>query len=301
MSISRKARLLEIWELKGKVVLLLLLAALAVIALWLVSSWAFTRLQPAQSAPGSSGFIGVFGALLGATVGGTLSFLAAIYGQRRQAAGRAAVNRKNTIYTPLYDELTKVKKILEENPYPLYFKFELAPQTMKPHPQFNAWERIKRDSRRIQVPRYLAVSLEDYTDSVKGWLRLRSKACNDIQLVVNNILWQDHGTECTITNIGQVLLSDVILRGDPYYGLSLRQRLESHLSGHALESGTQLSPSQLDRLEPKIFEQCNELDSVKQLTAAYADSMRKLDDLLEALGRIIRIINRKYEIHRGWF
>ncbi len=61
------------------------------------------------------------------------------------------------------------------------------------------------------------------------------------------------------------------------------------------------SPSDLDRLEPKIFKQCNELDSVKQLVAAYEDSIRKMEDVLEALERIIRTIIKKYEIHKGWF
>jgi hypothetical protein len=245
------------------------------------------------------GFVGVAGTLLGAIVGAFSSFLIAIYSQRTQAVGRAAVARKNTTYTPLYNELAEVKMLLAENPYPLNFDFEQAPQTARPHPQFTAWERIKRDTRRILVPGYLAKSLEEYTRSVEGYLALRFEAAKDVKDKINEILEETLGTRSTIENIGEVILPSIIFRRNPYYGFDLKQEIGSYFSSGSQESGVNLSPSNVDDLEPKFYWQCHELESVKPLITAYDGSLHKLDELLDSLTNILEMISKKYE-HRSW-
>jgi hypothetical protein len=242
--------------------------------------------------------------LLGAIVGGTLTFIAAIYSQRNQTAAKGAVVRKSTIYTPLFDELVNVKAILKENPYPLLFDIGSGRQTALPHPIFGAWERIKKDSRILQVPEYLGNSLEEYTKSVLIYLTLRHEAATDVQERMNEIYRQEHNAEFEIKNIGDTILPNVILGDRPArHHMTLRQEiaLQIQRDHFSAQPKQELTEQEIDHLTQVIFEQCNRLPSVKRLVEAYEDSVSKLDDLIKALAIIIEVISRKYERHRGWY
>ena len=72
----------------------------------------------------SASIVGVFGAILGAIVGGVLTLFGSIYVNNNQMRSKSAIQRKNIIYKPLYDELIEVRNILNEsNPYPTYVTF----------------------------------------------------------------------------------------------------------------------------------------------------------------------------------
>ena len=148
---------MKFWELQSKWLFVLL----GVIGVALLVRLLLSRTEQLQSSLkifGDPGTAGIFGSLLGAVVGGVLTFIAAVYSQRNQTAARGAVTRKNTIYTPLFEELDNVKAILEENPYPQGFDIGSGQQTARPHPIFGAWERIKKDTRILQVPKYMIAS-----------------------------------------------------------------------------------------------------------------------------------------------
>lgn len=262
------------------------------------------QLQSSLRIFGDPGTAGIFGSLLGAVVGGMLTFIAAIYIQRNQTAAKGAVTRKNTIYTPLFDELVNVKAILEENPFPQSFEIGSGRQTARPHPIFGAWERIKEDSRILQVPKYIANSLEDYTESVLTYLTLRHDAAEAAQERMAEIYEQEHNARFEIRNIGQTLLPNVILGDTPIrHGRSLSQELAFYTSSGSLsgQSKQELSEQEINHLTQRIYAECNELPSVKKLVGAYEDSIRKLEALIKTLAIIIEVVNKKYERHRGWY
>jgi 5S rRNA maturation endonuclease (ribonuclease M5)/uncharacterized integral membrane protein len=307
---SQKAQLVKFWELQSKWVLMLLggIIAAPLVGLLLIRT---DQLQSNLQLFGDPAIAGIFGSLLGAIVGGTLAFFAAIYSQKHQTAARGAIVRKNTIYTPLFDELVNVRATLEDNPYPRLFEIGPGKQTALPHPIFGSWERIKSDTRIIQMPHYMANSLEEYTESVLIYRSLRGIAARDVQEKINEIFKRDHNAQFEIKNIGETLLKYIVLGEKPdKQGLSLRQEIESHVSRNAsmdievddsMQTEVKLSKQQVDHLSSKIHEQCNKLASVKQFVKAYEESINRLEDLIETLATIIEVISKKYERHRGWY
>jgi hypothetical protein len=278
-------------------------ATFAALLVWLLLSRT-EQLQSSLRVFGDPGIAGIFGSLLGAIIGGMLTFTAAIYSQRNQTAARGAVVRKNTIYTPLYDELVSIRAMLEENPYPQLFELGSGRQTALPHPIFGAWERIKKDSRILQVPQYIANNLEEYTESVRTYLSLRYESARDVQEKMNQIYRREHNAEFEIKNIGDTMLASVILGVNPTRGgMNLRQEiaLESQRDLMSAQPKQELTDQQINHLTQEIYNQCNELPSVKRLVEAYERSVSKLEDLIKALATIIEVINKKYERHRGWY
>lgn len=97
--------------------------------------------------------------------------------------------RKNVIYSPIYDELIKLARVIEmSDKYPVEIFFGKK-ESYRPNgaPAFDAWERIKEDVRFIEVPTYLANQLEDFQASGKKYVQSRIEASERIyqQIRVN--------------------------------------------------------------------------------------------------------------------
>lgn len=288
MKLSMKMKLIRLWDLHKFKLIILPFVVLVIIFqngfLNLFSSYS-NGLIIKSSDPG---FIGLFGSILGAIVGGILSLYGTIYSQQTTARGKAAILRKNTIYTPLYNEFVKIKEILNENPYPTYFDFHLGPQTIMPHPQFNAWERIKLDTRFLQTPNYLSVALDEYTESIKNYMGHRGEASTAIRNKLNEILQENFETECTVINIGDVLLGSIMMERD------LRGDF-SFTFDHSLRPDRKLTQEDIERLKLLIFQGAKELEQVKDLKYIYENMNSRMDELILSLQIVIRLINQKYE------
>ena len=106
--------------------------------------------------------------------------------------------------------LTALRDILEQNPFPWYIEFEKGPQTILPHPQYDAWRRIKSDTRYLEVPDYLKKQIEKLENTIHDYIEYRYKANVEIQTILNNSLSENGLSKCEIINIGQVLSSDIL-------------------------------------------------------------------------------------------
>lgn len=241
----------------------------------------------------SNSLIGIFGAILGAIVGGILTLFGSIYVNNNQMKSKSAIQRKNVIYRPLYDELIEIRNILEGNPYPRYIKFSKGPQTINPHPQFSAWGRIKNDSRLIQTPKYLADGMDELYEAVYKYLERFPKASSEIQDKNNEILLRKHNTQFTIQNLGDVIIAKLILRNRPK-GSLLKEYVEL-----GLKSGKTISVDEILELEKLVYEECHQLDSLKRLIVSYNDWIETHEEMINTLKILIELISIKYEKHNG--
>lgn len=233
---------------------------------------------------------GLVGSLLGALVGSMTSFIGVIFTQRKQSESQAMIAKKNTIYRPLYDELVKIREILKINSFPAHFAFEAGWQTMLPHPQFGAWERIKTDSRRIQVPKYLDELLEEYTVTVNKYLKSRPKSALDTQVEINKILEEKFNTQTTIKNLGDVLLGTILENNRD------RSIMKNYVN-NALNPKLNITDEDLLILDNLIYERCNEIESVKETKRIYNVSLDELDNIIGCLTIIIDLVNKKFEAY----
>lgn len=241
----------------------------------------------------SNSMIGVFGAILGAIVGGILTLFGSIYVNNNQMKSKSAIQRKNVIYRPLYDELIDIRNILNQNPYPTFVQFSKGTQTITPHPQFSAWGRIKNDSRLIQTPEYLADGMDELYEAVYKYLERFPKASSEIQDKINEILLRKHNTQFTIQNLGDVIIAKLILKNKPK-GSLLKEYVE-----FGLKSGKTLSVDETLELEKLVYEECHQLDSVKRLIVSYNNWIETQEEMINTLKVLIELISIKHEKHSG--
>jgi hypothetical protein len=157
-------------ERVGILALLLLLLLLLLLCLGFVSiSDALVPLAPALQYPG---LVGLFGVLVGAMLSGYISYRIHL----RRFAAKAAIERKQQVYEPLYAALLEARESLRSQPYPAVFVTDPDAAGDDTALAFLKWTRITRDSRYVSVPRWFADSLNQYVTDIDTYLRLYREA-----------------------------------------------------------------------------------------------------------------------------
>ena len=284
MRIITRVRLIEYWTMSKTSFMILLSLLVFTMSAYIIISFGIPDILSKQP-----GVLGIIGSLLGALVGGFMALFGSFYAQKRQQSYKSVILRKNVIYTPLYNELVAVKEIIRTNPYPLFFEFRLGRQTLNPHPQFGAWERIKRDSRKLQVPLYLAEALEKFEKTVRTQQALREKAATQLQLTAHAKIEEQLTTKCRLGNLGDVLLADILIEGKP-----LTQIYQEHIENY-LDNKPIMPPEDISKFIQELHSSAMKLEPVAILIEVHQDLVFQLDDLIEALATIIKIVNKNAE------
>lgn len=236
--------------------------------------------------------IGVVGTLLGAIVGGIFSLIGSIYVNNKQIKSNSEVKRKNIIYRPLYDELLETRKIIEiENPFSSYVTFKKGYQTMLRHPEITAWDRICSDGRILDTPNILKKQYENYLQSIKQYIDIRNSADDVIQNVVNEVLNKRLNTECTITNLGSCMSSD-ILKNDR------KQNIVKYHCNNFLKEKKDITDAEWNDIEEEVFSICNDKDEIKDIREKYFNWLEVQNETIKLLELLILEINIKYEKQR---
>lgn len=147
---------------------------------------------------------GVAGTLLGAVIGGSLSLLGSVWINKRQQQARRNLKRMNVIYSPLYDELVEIRdRVLVQNPYPNHVEFnkEVSPQYNCL--QYDAWRRIKLDTRYLEVPKYLKEQIGRLETSIAEYMKVRGDASTEVQLILNDVLAANMERQCGIKTLAR--------------------------------------------------------------------------------------------------
>ena len=280
----RKVKIIELWEFKKRyfIIGVLTIVIIGVYLLCKKNCNCIGKLNYDQT------LIGVAGTLLGALLGGFLSFAGGIYIQKKQVQSTTAIERKDIIYTPLYDELLEFKAVLALNPFPSYIDLARGPQTLLPHPKFNAWERIKNDTRFLQVPGYMSSALDMFTSLIGKYQEYRPIADLEANKVVNDVL-KVYGTYCRISNIGKVILPD-ILSGKELNGILFHNHLKDYLNPNV-----EFTLEEKKEIENAILKGCVGLDGIRKLVNVKQQLVEILNDLIKSIGLIISIITRRHE------
>jgi hypothetical protein len=253
----------------------------------------FIKILPYINIPTDATTIGVVGTLLGAIVGGIFTLIGSIYVNNKQLTANFEIKRKNIIYKPLYDELLDVNKIiLEENPYPTYIIFAKRTQTIVRHPQFDAWNRIKSDSRILETPKCLKEQYNKLINSIKEYEKIRSSVNEPIKNALNEELKNRFCTSCSISNIGDVISSEILEnRTDKHF-------LKSYIT-NPMNHEKNLSDLQIAEVEQALYDKCSELQEIKDVKDAYNIWLREQNNTIELLENLIIEIGIKYEKQRS--
>lgn len=242
--------------------------------------------------PKDSTMVGVVGTLLGAIIGGVFTLIGSIYVNNKQIIANSEIKRKNVIYRPLYDELLEIKEIIDkENSFPNRVEFGRGMQTIKRHPQISAWQRINKDSRKLDTPKILKKQYEKYFEIVKRYVDIRPDANNIIQDIINEVLKKKIGTECTISNLGYFVSSDILKNG----------RNSNVIREHckdSLKDKIEISDDIWDEIEKEIYDILENNIKIKNIKNSFYNWTKVQDETIELLELLILEINIKYEKQR---
>lgn len=228
----------------------------------------------------------VIATLLGAVIGGVFTLLGSIWVNKREQKSVYNLRRKNIIYSPLYDELINIKcNILEKNQYPGYIDFGIGQQTIIPHPQYSAWDRIKNDTRYLEVPLLLKDQMEKLYDKLREYISIRNSANAEIKEIVNKVLVMNGLEPSRIINLGDVLSSD-ILQGEDVDIFN-----EIYIS----KENCNISKELVKKINLQVLNLANELSSLNNIRRVYILWMQEQDKAIEILSLLIKEIMQKYE------
>lgn len=253
----------------------------------LIFVWIIGQFPSAAPLFQDPGFVGLFGALFGALLGAVIGGWIALYAQSQQFQAEASITKKKEIYEPLYDDLVSFREQIEKTPYSTYFCLDPDGSKGIYTPRFGEWTKIKKDSRFIQVPKWIAGALDQYLQDIETYVNICRESVGDTQTKIGEILSRSHNVAWRrIPGEDDIMLNDILI-GD-------FADFKHHLStGHNVA----VSDDEARSLWSVIQEECNKLESVKRVRSLYQESIVEHTDwLIRELARIIRYINIKYEI-----
>lgn len=229
-----------------------------------------------------------FSTIVGAVVGGSFSLIATSLAQSKQVKAQLNIKRRNIIYSPLYDELSHNQNLLKNiNPYPTYITFKLGPQTMVPHPQYSAWGRIKNDTRFLETPKIISLKMDKLYLSIQDYLNKSQKLIGILQTKYNSVHNELYGENCTIQNIGQVILSEVLI-GD-YFDFYSKSTFTT--SDDIINDENKLKIKEFNDI---FITEYNKIPEVHQVRLIYKELIDKQQEILDLLGLLIKIVNNNY-------
>ena len=233
------------------------------------------------------GFVGLFGALFGALLGAVIGGYISLYAQLQRFQAEASITKKKEIYEPLYDDLVSFREQIEKHPYSTYFCLDPDESKGMYTPRFGEWTEIKKGSRFIQVPKWIADALDQYLQDIETYVHIRREAVDDTQTKIGEIFGRSLNIVLRrIPGGDEIMLKDILVEDFADFKHNL-----------STEPNVTISDEEVRSLWPVIQEECNKLESVKRVTSLYKESIVEHTDwLIRELARIIRYINIKYEI-----
>lgn len=231
--------------------------------------------------------VGVLGTLLGAIVGGFFSLVGSVTVSKSQQKAQTQIRRKNVIYKPLYDELVDIhNNILNRNPLPSRITFQKGVQTITPHPQYDAWIRIKSDTRYLETPQKLIRAMELLESNVKEYLNDIYKAEQTITELLNTVLLSEIECKCSIINVGSMLLADVVFERK----FNLFEEIHD-----ACTPKRDIDDATRERIQRIFLEKCESDSAIIQLKESYNTWLQTEGSVILLLGTMIQRINLQYE------
>ncbi|MBE6813527.1 MAG: hypothetical protein E7523_11695 [Ruminococcaceae bacterium] len=235
----------------------------------------------------STDIITMLSAIFGAIVGGIFTLIGTSYSNKQQLKAKTNTKKKNLIYKPLYDELAEIHYVqLKEKPFPSRITYVKAPYKDIDLIQYTAWDRIKTDSRYIEVPNHLKESMESLYITVENYIDSQKELSKEIYSILNEVLKNQLNTKCNIVNFGNYFATYVLLDS--------QENIFDHIA-ESLTPNVDIDELTKTKVNNIFYDTCARSSIVQNVKAKHSNWMKQQQSTLELLETLIKYINIKYE------
>lgn len=238
--------------------------------------------------PLSSDITATIGTLFGAIIGGVFTLIGTKFQYKQQLKAQTQIKRKNLIYKPLYDELIEIQNILLN-----YYKFPLhvvIDKQKRSYPnsaiQFTVWERIKNDSRFLDVPKCLKLKMDKLYSSIEIYDNSKTNVIQILSNLLNETLEKELSTKCTIVNIGECIFNHILSTNN----YNVFQQLDG-----ALSPQIEITEEEKVLVSKIIYEKCLKNEEINHIITSQQALVDHLKDTIELLISLISFVTVKYE------
>ena len=232
--------------------------------------------------------------LLGVLIGSVLSLVGTFLLHSHQFKIKGIITRKNVIYSPLYDELTKFYSELRKINYPqkIITKHTELLRYQETVPCFTAWNRIMSDVRGIEVPLHIKKYFNKLISKSENYMSCIDEAYIEIEAKLKNVLLHEEKNqffeerlERNRYSIQQRIMTDILLNDSTF---------DSSLSSIFFHGDEDLKNQMTAEIKQLLIES-KSLASVLRIKKEYEDLKEYTEDLTLGIAKVINFIQKRYE------
>lgn len=226
--------------------------------------------------------VGVLGTLLGALIGGIMTLFGSVWVNSKQQKAKKYIMRKNLIYSPLYDELVKKKEeAFSEQRYPRNVWFVRDEQKLMNSIEFSVWERIKLDTRYLEVPNELIQQMKLFQETVEQYLSALEDTALEVEAIIKEVFEENGKPVQTFDGLAKSVTSIIMSdENENLYNVICLGKEDTEIS---------------KKIDAEIRKKVKENPKAKKLEEAYNSWKSVHEQTIELLGLMIQQVLTKYE------
>lgn len=238
-------------------------------------------------------FVALFSALLGAIVGSLSGYLFNRQLEKQKAKERYWIQRKNTIYSPLYKELLALKAYLSTvlNATERLIRIEFENIERSDSFTFSMWESIKRDIRYDYIPDDLKKMLDELTQSIQMQISLQDTLFQKFKDIAKS--FYDRNKD----KFNENMAKDVDVPGSLYHSIyntifPRRKPEESPIKNFIGNYIKESNKRSVNRIATNLEKEVRETNEYRILKKELRKLLAKTDNTIEAFrSLIVKIIS----------
>ncbi len=228
----------------------------------------------------------MIGVIIGGLITGGISYWLKI----QETKTNSLINKKETIYEPLFNDFLKMEKHLSGNPYPLYFETDYRKTVGYVIPKINKWGEIKEGSKYLEVPNWLKNKINHFVDDLEKYNQYEKNAREKMKIHLKKYFnAHEELNHHLISNLDHFYLKSVLLDDFDYFQARI-SRGDENRDEVAIAN----------RIWIEAKGELQELPEVYKLKKFYEQIIKEnLTWLTEELKKIIMLIESKYELQNN--
>lgn len=231
-------------------------------------------------------FLGLIGVIIGGLIAGGISY----WLKKQETKTISLINKKETIYEPLFNDFLKMGKKLNGNPYPIYFETDHRESVGFIIPKITEWGKIKETSKYLEVPNWLKNKINQFVDDLEKYNRYEKIAREEMKTYLEQY-YDDHEKlkYHFVSNLDHFYLKSVLLDDFDCFKSMISRSDENREEVDIAK-----------KIWQEAKEELQELPEVQRLNEFYEQRIiENLTWITKELKKIIMFIESKYELQNN--